>query len=343
METGVDLQALEAWMDQRKLGFGELQSVERVVGGTQNILLSFQRAGREYILRRPPAVLQRNSNETMRREARILMALAGTQVPHPKLIAACSDENVLGAAFYLMEPVKGFCAAYGMPNRFASSPEMRHQMGLSLVDGLTALGRLDYIALGLSDLGQDGNYLVREVSRCKARLASYGDVPEWDGLADLDGVERIGQWLEANRPIGYQPGLIHGDYHLGNVMFAMEAPRLAAIIGWERAAIGDPLLDLGWLLATWPDSAEDFGIGSVGATPWDGFPKAGELVARYGASSSRDVSAIEWYGVLACYKLAIIQEGTYVRACAGKTTMSVGEYLHQRAIWLLRRALQWIS
>ncbi len=343
METGVDIQALEAWMDQQGLGSGGVQHVERLVGGTQNILLSFTRAGREYVLRRPPIVLRRNSNETMRREARVLMALAGTEVPHPRVIASCSDEAVLGAAFYLMEPVSGYNPAQGLPEKFAASPELRHEMGLSLIDGLTALGRLDHVALGLSDLGRSENYLERQVARWSAQLAGYEDTPEWDGLADLVGVKRIGEWLEAHRPKSYQSGLIHGDFHLANMMFEPDAPRLAAIVDWELTTIGDPLLDLGWLMATWPESADDFGAGAVGITPWSGFPTPEELVARYGAGSDRDVSAMEWYGVLACYKLGIIQEGTYARACAGKVPMSVGEHLHERTIWLLQRALQWIS
>lgn len=343
MEPSVDLQALEAWMDQQGIGAGPLQDVCRLAGGTQNILLSFHRSGRQFVLRRPPIVLRRNSNETMRREARVLKAIAETDVPHPRLIADCPDEAVFGAAFYLMEPVDGYNPAQELPEMFAASPTLRHAMGLSLIDGLTALGRLDHTALGLSDLGRADNYLERQVARWKSQLESYADTPEWNGLADLVGVNRIGGWLERNRPTRYQPGLIHGDFHLANVMFEREAPRLAAIVDWELTTIGDPLLDLGWLLATWPESADAFGAGAVGVTPWEGFPKPEELITRYGKGSERDVSAMDWYSVLACYKLGIIQEGTYARACAGKVPMSVGEHLHERTIWLLQRALQWIS
>ena len=99
LDTPVDLSALQAWMDTQGLGEGPLEQVERLTGGTQNILLRFRRAGRTYVLRRPPPVLRGNSNETMRREARVLGALKGTNVPHPGLIAACGDETVLGAAF----------------------------------------------------------------------------------------------------------------------------------------------------------------------------------------------------------------------------------------------------
>lgn len=335
----VDLAALAAWMDSQGLGSGPIENDVRLAGGTQNILLKFARAGRTYVLRRPPPVLRANSNETMRREARMLAALRDTNVPHPALIAACPDETILGAAFYLMEPIDGYNATTGLPEPFASSPELRHQMGLSLVDGIAALGAQDYIALGLEGLGKVDNYLERQVGRWKAQLESYAEFPEWDGLKDLPDIDAVGRWLEENRPRTFQPGILHGDYHLANVMFRFDAPRLAAIVDWELTTIGDPLLDLGWLLATWPEG----NTGTVSVTPWEGFPSADELVAHYAKQTTRDLSQIHWYGVLACYKLGIILEGTYARACAGKAPKATGDQLHASTIGLLQRANRWIG
>lgn len=339
METLVDLAVLANWMDAQGLGAGPIENVQRLAGGTQNILLKFTRAGRAFVLRRPPPVLRANSNETMRREARVLAAIKGTPVPHPELIAACADEAVLGAAFYLMEPIDGFNPSTGLPEPFRSSPELRREMGLSLVDGIAALGALDYIALGLTGLGKPDNYLERQVSRWKAQLESYAEVPEWDGLKDLPDIGGVSRWLEEHRPRTFQPGILHGDYHLANVMYRFDAPRLAAIVDWELTTIGDPLLDLGWLLATWPE-----GEGSaVTVTPWEGFPSADELVAHYANQTTRDLSQIHWYGVLACYKLGIILEGTYARACAGKAPKATGDQLHASTIGLLERANRWIN
>lgn len=338
MDNHVDLEALTAWMDGQELGTGPITSALRLAGGTQNILLKFDRAGRTYVLRRPPPVLRANSNETMRREARVLAALKGTPVPHPGLIADCPDETVLGAAFYLMEPIDGYNPSTGLPEPFASSPDLRRQMGFSLVDGIAALGALDYLELGLDGLGKVDNFLERQVSRWKAQLDSYAEFPEWDGRKDLPDVDRVGRWLEDNRPPSFQPGIIHGDYHLANVMYRFDAPRLAAIVDWELTTIGDPLLDLGWLLATWPE-----GEGSaVAVTPWEGFPSADELVAHYATQTTRDLSHIHWYGVLACYKLGIILEGTYARARAGKAPKETGDRLHASTIGLLERANRWI-
>lgn len=335
----IDLAALTDWMDAQQLGSGPLQNVVRLSGGTQNILLRFTRSGTDYVLRRPPEHLRSNSNEVMRRESRILAALAGTNVPHPRLIAACGDESVLGAAFYLMEPVDGFNPTSGLPP-LHQSEKVQHRMGLALVEGIAALGSLDYVALGLEDFGRPAGYLERQVERWRSQLESYSELPGWTGPNELPGVERVADWLNANRPATFTPGILHGDYHIANVMYRYDGPELAAIVDWELATIGDPLIDLGWLLATWPDPEHGE---TISVQPWLGFPKAEELVAHYRAHSTRDLSAINWYRVLACYKLGILLEGTHARACAGKAPREIGNRLHERAVRLFRRALRWLA
>ncbi|QCB38769.1 phosphotransferase family protein [Sphingobium sp. PAMC28499] len=335
MESAVDIESLAAWMTDQGLGSGPIDNVTPLAGGTQNILLRLTRDGRDYIFRRPPAHPRPNSNETMRREARLLRAIAGTNVPHPALIADCGDESVLGVAFYLMEPVDGFNPVGKLPMPHAGSPTMRHAMGLALVDGIAALGALDHQALGLADFGRPDNFLGRQVDRWRSQLAGYGEFSDWTGPQALPSVDAIAAWLERHRPADFTPGIMHGDYHLANVMYRPDSGDLAAIIDWELATIGDPLLDLGWVLATWPDGS---GASTVSITPWEGFPTAAELVARYGAGSARDLSAVDWYHVLACYKLGILLEGTHARACAGKAPRDTGDRLHSRAIHLFDRA-----
>lgn len=342
--TGVDFSALTGWMDREGLGCGPVANVEQLAGGTQNILIRFHRDEREYVLRRPPVHLRNNSNETMRREARLLGALASTDVPHPGLIRSCTDEAVLGAAFYLMEPVKGFNPVTGLPALHAGSPEIRHSMGLKMVESIATLGALDYEALGLGDFGKPENYLDRQVKRWRAQFESYHEHAGWSGAADIPGVEKVSAWLARNRPAEFQPGIMHGDYHLANVMFRSDSPELAAIVDWELATIGDPLIDLGWLLCSWPDEAGHLPGGvSAQVRPWEGFPAASELVEHYRARSGRDLSDIGWYTVLACYKLGIILEGTYARACAGRAPKETGDTLHGHTISLFERALRWIG
>jgi aminoglycoside phosphotransferase (APT) family kinase protein len=338
----VDLAVLADWMDTQDLERGPILDAALLSGGTQNILLKFRRGERSFVLRRPPLHLRANSNETMRREARVLGALAGSDVPHPGLIAACPAEDVLGASFYLMEPIDGFNAVVGLPPLHAADPAIRKQMGLSMVDGILALSRVDHVAAGLSDLGKTANYLERQVTRWQAQLESYREFAEWPGPGEIRGIDAVASWLDANRPRDFRPGIIHGDFHLANVMFRPDGPQLAAIIDWELTTIGDPLLDLGWLLSTWPDEHSP-GLPELRVHPWDGFPSAEELIAHYAAGTDRDLSAISWYSVLACYKLGIILEGTYARACAGKAPKETGDLLHSHTLELFERALYWIE
>ena len=333
----VDLDRVAAWMDAEGLQGGPLLDARLLGGGTQNILLSFRRGDRSYVLRRGPRHKRKNSDETMRREAKVLAALASTDVPHPRLIAACPDTEVIGAAFYLMEPVDGFNPTTGLPEPYASEPQARHRVGLDLVDGIAALGRVDHLAVGLGDFGKPEGFLERQVERWRSQLESYREHEGYPG-PEIPGLDEVARWLEANRPTTWRPGILHGDYHLANVMFARDAPRLAAIVDWEMSTIGDPLLDLGWLLATWPEP-DGSGTGIVGVQPWDGFPTEPELIARYGDGSDRDLSAIGWYAVLACYKLGIVLEGTHARACAGKADKGVGDLLHWTTLGLFERAV----
>jgi aminoglycoside phosphotransferase (APT) family kinase protein len=268
-----------------------------------------------------------------------LKALEGTNVPHPKLIASCADEAVFGVSFYVMEAVEGFNATSSLPALHRASPEIRRSMGLALADGAAALGRIDYQAVGLADFGRPQGYLQRQVSRWRSQLTGYERYGSWPGWAQLPGVEEIAAYLESRQPTSFKPGLLHGDYSLGNVLYRNDSPQLAAIIDWELATIGDPLLDLGWILCTWRgDPAGDLNVLVV--EPWDGFPTPEELVERYAQNSSRDLSRIDWYVVLACYKLAIILEGTYARACAGLDPPQTGAMLHETATLLFQRALR---
>jgi aminoglycoside phosphotransferase (APT) family kinase protein len=335
---GVDLEALRAWMDREGLGAGPLEDVEQLAGGTQNVLVRFRRSGRSHVLRRPPLHKRANSDETMRREARVLAALAGSDVPHPGLIAACPSTDVLGAAFYLMEPIDGFNPAGGLPERHRSDPAMRRAMGFSMVDAIAALALVDHQAVGLGDLGKPDGWLERQVGRWRRQLESYSELDGYPG-PDIPGVDEVSAWLDANRPAGWQPGIIHGDFHFANVLVRPDAPELAAIVDWELCTIGDPLLDLGHLLATWPPTGGDGGgAGAVGAGI-DDLPTKPELVARYAERTGRSVDDVDWYHVLAAYRLGIILEGTHARAFAGKAPKEIGDLLHTTTVGLFERAL----
>ncbi|MFF5207383.1 phosphotransferase family protein [Streptosporangium sp. NPDC000396] len=329
----IDLDALAAWMDGQGLPGGAFERVEPMTGGTQNIMVRFDRGGASYVLRRPPLHLRARSNEVLRREARVLAALKDTPVAAPRLIAACADETVMGGAvFYLMEPVQGFNATVGLPEPHAGDPAIRHRMGLEAASALAELGRVDH--LPLDGFGRPEGFLERQVPRWMGELETYAALDGYPG-PEIPGLSETAGWLERNRPRDFTPGIMHGDYHLANLMFAYDGPRVAAIVDWEMCTIGDPLLDLGWLLATWPASD---GEGVIAGHHVAGLPAAKEIVDCYAALSDRDMSAVDWYAVMACFKLGIILEGTHARACAGKAPKDIGDLLHAATLNLFARA-----
>ncbi|HET9875191.1 MAG TPA: phosphotransferase family protein [Mycobacterium sp.] len=329
-------------MSGRGLGDGPLEDVTELSGGTQNVMLRFTRSGRSYVLRRGPLHLRPRSNTVMLRETRVLAALAGTDVPHPRLIAVCDDPAVLGdAVFYLMEPVDGFNAGQELPPLHAGDPAIRFAMGLSMADALAKLGAVDHVAAGLADFGKPAGFLERQVPRWLSELESYRQFDNYPG-PDLPGIDTVANWLEQRRPSSWRPGILHGDFHAANVMFSRTGPEVVAIVDWEMSTIGDPLLDLGWLLATWRQH-DGSSVFSHTLTGMDGLASTDDLLQRYAANTTRDLSQIGWYTVLACFKLAIVIEGTLARASAGKAQQEVGDQLHEAAVWLFQRALALID
>jgi aminoglycoside phosphotransferase (APT) family kinase protein len=211
-----------------------------------------------------------------------------------------------------------------------------------MVDAILALAALDIDAVGLADFGRTNGFLERQVPRWRKQLESYSACAGWPGAHCIPDLQRVADWLDANRPATFTPGILHGDFHLTNVMFRPDGPELAAVIDWELATIGDPLLDLGWMLATWPlPDGSHHSTNNV--KPFDGFPTAAELIAYYAERSPRDMSNVRWYAVLACYKLGILLEGTHARACAGQAPAATGERLHRATLGLFGRAAEWID
>lgn len=339
--AAVDMEKLGRWMDDQGLPKGPITDVERLSGGTQNILLRFNRGGRRYVLRRGPEHLRPETNNIIAREARLLAALAGTDVPHPPFVAGCADPSVLGAAFFLTGFVQGFNATLDPPEVMRRDPALRHRMSLSLIDGIARLAAVDPQAVGLDGFGKPEGFLERQTGRWAAHLEGYARMPAWTGRDDLPGLSAIAAWLDDNLPQDYRPGIIHGDYHIGNVIYALDGS-LAAIVDWEMATLGDPLVDLGRVLSTWPDHDGRMPM-SLRVEPMDGFAGRDELIARYGALTGRNLSSLRWFEILSCYKLAIILEGTYARAQSGLAPMATGQRLHDSAIGLLRRALDWLD
>jgi len=347
----VDIAALRLWMDDQGLSGDAVTEVRALAGGTQNLLMRFRRGERDYVLRRGPRHLRRASNEVMRREARVLQALAGSAVPHPAFVAGPGEPEtgVAGeAVFYLMAPVDGFNPTAGLPALHAADAGIRHRMGLEVADAIARLGQVDHVAVGLADFGKPDGFLERQVPRWLAELDGYATLDGYPG-PDIPGLDEVAIWLDANRPATWRPGVMHGDYHLSNVMIAPDGPEVAAIVDWEMCTIGDPLLDLGLLLATWPigprsgdvagspdDSLASVVTGALGTA--GGLPTPDEIVRHYAERSDRDTGAVGWYTAMACFKLGIVLEGTHARACAGLASKPTGDMLHAITLGLFARA-----
>lgn len=328
-----DHEALVGWLDAHGVGVGPITDVMLLAGGTQNRLYRFQRSDDTFVLRRPPEHKRGNSDETMRRESRLLAALAGTDVPHPRLIAAEPDESVIGDAFYVMSVIEGFNPNVEVPELHRNSLAVQREMGESMIDGIAVLSMVDPIERGLSDFGKADKWIERQVGRWQSQLDSYSSFDNYKG-PDIGDVARVGKWLEENKPPHMKVGIIHGDYHFSNVMFRYDSGQLAAIVDWELATLGDPLLDLGHLMACWP-----------GALPVSlntnfsldvGDPE--QLIDRYASITERDMTWWPWFRVLAPYRLGIILEGTNARADAGLAPREIGDALHSMTIGLISMA-----
>ncbi|MBK9587074.1 MAG: phosphotransferase family protein [Sphingomonadales bacterium] len=336
------LDRLRGWIESEGIAFGPISSVAPIAGGTQNRLLRVRAGDRELVLRCPSENARPEAEATIRREARVLQALGPTNVPHARFRGLCDDRDVFGAVFLMTDAVAGFNAAVGMPPRPRENAAIRHRMGLAMIDGIVALSAVDHISIGLADFGKLDGYIERQVARWASQLSRYREYNGWPGSSGLGPVESLGQWLDGHRPTEWKAGLMHGDYHIGNVLFDCESGALNAMLDWELAALGDPLLDLGRLLASWPDRNGESPL-SLKIEPWTGFPQREELIERYEAGTGRSMRDLLWYEILACYKLAIILEGTFARACAGLVESSLGDRLHNSARALVSRGIAWLE
>jgi aminoglycoside phosphotransferase (APT) family kinase protein len=220
---------------------------------------------------------------------------------------------VIGGCFYLMGMIDGWSPmSMGdqWPDPFNDDLAARKQLGIQLVDGIARLSRVDWKARGLEGFGKPDGFLERQADRWESHYQKMK-------TRDLEGVDVIAQWLREHKPKVYEPGIIHGDYQFANVMFKHGAPaQLAAIVDWEMTTVGDPLIDLGWVIQGWPRDDESFS--DKGYVPMEGMPKRSELLAHYTEVSGRPTDEIDYYEILAGFKLAVVLEGQYSRYKTGK-------------------------
>jgi aminoglycoside phosphotransferase (APT) family kinase protein len=294
----VDLTALGPWLDERGLAPGRPLEATRISGGMSNESIGLTRGGERWVLRRPARVALDGADRGMRREFRLLSAIQDTGLPVPRVHALCTDPQVIGAVFYVMDFVDGFTGIGEPPRPFAEEAGVRREASLSCMHALGHLHSVDWRACGLEDFGRPSGFHERQVGRWLKQLdATQGR--EHPGLRD------VGAWLDANRPSDgtWTPTIMHGDYHSGNVMLALDAPgRVAAILDWENATIGDPLLDLGGFLRLW---------GTSERASWC---DEARMIDAWCERSGLEVSDLRYYKALSAFKLSVMLEGIYQRS-----------------------------
>ena len=342
VEQLVDEARVAAWMDEQDLAPGEPVTVTRITTGHSNEVFRVERGELVAVLRRPPRTPLSPTAHDMGREFRVLTAFhaaagwnAHAPVPVPDPIALCADADVIGAPFYLMRVVDGIVVRESLPAVLAPDPEAARHCGYALIDALAGIHAFDWHAGGLDGFGRPDGYLERQVSRWLGQLEKYRTRP-------LPEVEQAAAWLADRVPAAQPPGVIHGDYKLDNVMLAPQLPvEIVAVVDWEQSTVGDPLVDVGWVLGLWAEATD--AASAAGVTPFAGrgdVPTRRELLDRYAQDSRRDLSNVNYYCVLGLFKLACVMEGSYARFRAGTSDDAYFASLEQGVPALARRALE---
>ncbi|MBQ1098169.1 phosphotransferase family protein [Streptomyces sp. b94] len=308
---GLDLDRLRGLLDRERPGLvtGPL-SGRLIEGGRSNLTYAVSDGTARWVVRRPPLGHVLATAHDMKREHRVISALHPTDVPVPRPVLLCEDEEVVGSPFYVMEFVEG--TPYRTADQLAPlGPERTRAAVLNLVDTLVELHAVDPAAVGLGDFGRPEGFLDRQLGRWAKQLDASRN-------RDLAGIDELHATLGRELPNSPAPTVVHGDYRLDNVLIGGDRDEINAILDWEMSTLGDPLTDLGLLVMySMPLGMPDSPVSTTAQAP--GHPAPAELIERYAARSGRDVSAVAWYTAFAWFKLAVILEGIHYRYTLGQT------------------------
>ncbi|RYG68361.1 phosphotransferase family protein [bacterium] len=318
VQTGPELDAvkLTKYLEGKLEGVHGILVLEQFSKGYSNLTYLVRAGEREYVLRRPPHGVQIKSAHDMGREFKILSNLADVYEKVPRPLLYCGDESIIGAPFYVMERVRGVILRARIREGIELRPERMTRISEMVIDTLAEIHAIDYAAIGLGDLGNPVGYIQRQVQGWAARYAKA----ETDTIPDMHA---LAAWLEAHRPEESGTALLHNDYKYDNVVIDPAGfSRIIAVLDWEMATLGDPLMDLGTALGYWieADDPPVFQQMRFGPTYLAGNLSRRELVDRYAEKTGRDVSNIHFYYVFALFKMAVVAQQLYKRFRDGHTT-----------------------
>ena len=290
-------------------------SIELIAAGMSNLTYVVTPDGGSdddaVILRRPPTGAVLATAHDMVREHKVISALGDTAVPVPRTLHLCTDTEVLGAPFYVMERVRGIHVVKDFPPGYADSPEERRAVAERLVDVLADLHSVDYDAVGLAEFGRPEGFAARQVRRW---------TKQWDATRDRDrpGLDALAARLAETVPTTQRSSIVHGDYRLDNCLLDPENPgRIKAVLDWEMSTLGDPLTDIGMMFVYWPEAGEERASSMSPVTTLPGFLTRREVAERYAARTGSDLSVLNWYVGFASFKFAAIVAGIVARSAAG--------------------------
>ena len=335
-DEALDEAALAAYL-RGKLPDAEAPlAVRQFPGGHSNLTYLLRFGEQEYVLRRPPLGPVAPTAHDMSREHRVLSALWAVFPPAPRPYLLCEDPGVIGAPFYVMERRHGIVVRTELPPEIGGNLGLRRRVSEALVDTLVAFHAVDWEVAGLAGLGRPAGFVERQVRGWAERY-------ERAKTREIQAIRDLARWLAERIPPSPPPTLLHNDYKLDNVMLDRADPgRVVAILDWEMATLGDPLVDLGLLLCYWADRrdppARRQSVSQVTAEP--GFMTRAEVLARYASSAGRDVSRIAFYETFALYKVAVVVQQIYVRYARGQTKDPRFASFEDRVVGLAEAALQ---
>ena len=317
VRTGEELDsaALATYLKANQPGLESEPTIRQFRQGHSNLTYLITIDGFDYVLRRPPFGNLVKTAHDMSREFRILQALAPAFWPAPRPLLYCEDPAVIGVPFYLMERRHGAVIRRELPKGLDLTADVAGRLCQAMADTLAALHRVDYRAIGLSTFGRPEGYVARQVKGWSERyLAAATD--------QLPEMEAVSSWLASRMPEERGAAVIHNDFKFDNVMVAVDDPgRIVAVLDWEMATIGDPLMDLGSALSYWIEPGDPAPLRSIamGPTAMEGMWSRRRFVDRYAERTGFSIGDLDFYYVFGLFKLAVILQQIYARYLRGAT------------------------